>query len=308
MFNSKVYDIVIIGGGPAGMTAALYASRANKCVCVIEKSSFGGQITSSPKVENYPGMMEISGSDFGNRLAEQILNLGADVEMETVIGVHEEGDHKVVVTGEGNEFRTRSVIIANGVKHRMLGIPGEEELVGNGVYFCAVCDGAIFRNRSVAVIGGGNSALQEAILLSEASGEVIVVQNLPDLTGEMKLREALLSRSNVRVIYNTVVEDFIQEAGQLRGIRLSDSAGVRSELSCDGVFIAIGLIPKNEAFTEIVELNQYGYFNVGEDTIAKTPGVFAAGDCRAKNVRQLTTAVADGAVAAISACRYIDGL
>lgn len=308
MFSSKVYDIVIVGGGPAGMTAALYALRANKCVCVIEKSSFGGQITSSPKVENYPSVMEISGGDFGSRLAEQILNLGADVEMETVIGIHEEGNYKVVVTEEGNEFKTRTVIIANGVKHRMLGVPGEEELVGNGVYFCAVCDGAIFKNRPVAVIGGGNSALQEAILLSETSSEVTVVQNLPDLTGEMKLREALLSRPNVRVIYNTVVEGFIQEAGQLSGIRLVDSAGAKSELSCDGVFIAIGLVPKNEAFAEIVELNQYGYFSAGEDTLTKTPGVFVAGDCRAKNVRQLTTAVGDGAVAAISACRYIDGL
>lgn len=308
MFNSKVYDIVIVGGGPAGMTAALYALRANKCVCVIEKNSFGGQITSSPKVENYPGMMEISGSDFGNQLAEQILSLGADVEMETVIGVNEEGNYKVVITEEGNEFRTRTVIIANGVKHRMLGIPGEEDLVGNGVYFCAVCDGAIFRDRSAAVIGGGNSALQEAILLSETSSEVTVVQNLPDLTGEMKLREALLSRPNVRVIYNTVVEGFIQDSGQFSGIRLVDSNGTQSELSCDGVFIAIGLIPKNEAFVRVVELNQYGYFNVGEDTLTKTQGVFVAGDCRAKNVRQLTTAVGDGAIAAISACRYIDAL
>lgn len=308
MFSSKVYDIVIIGGGPAGMTAALYALRANKCVCVIEKSSFGGQITSSPKVENYPSVMEISGGDFGNRLAEQILNLGADVEMETVIGVHEEGAHKVVVTEEGNEFKSRTIIIANGVKHRMLGVPGEEELVGNGVYFCAVCDGAIFRDRPVAVIGGGNSALQEAILLSETSSEVTVVQNLPDLTSEMKLREALLSRPNVRVIYNTVVEGFIQESGQLSGLRLADSSGAKSELNCDGVFIAIGLMPKNEAFAEVVELNQYGYFSAGEDTLTKTPGVFVAGDCRAKNVRQLTTAVGDGAVAAISACRYIDGL
>jgi len=308
MFSSKVYDIVIIGGGPAGMTAALYASRANKCVCVIEKSTFGGQITSSPKVENYPSVMEISGGDFGNQLAEQILTLGVDVEMETVISIHEEGSYKVVVTEEGNEFRTHTVIIATGVKHRMLDVPGEEEMIGNGVHFCAVCDGALFRNKPVAVIGGGNSALQEAILLSETSSQVVVVQNLPDLTGEMKLRDTLLSRSNVRVIYNTVVEGFVEEAGKLHGIRLIDSGGAKSELSCDGVFIAIGLIPKNEAFAEIVQLDQYGYFNVGEDTLTKTPGIFTAGDCRAKNVRQLATAVGDGAVAAVSACRYIDGL
>nr|WP_312579233.1 FAD-dependent oxidoreductase [Sedimentibacter sp.] len=308
MFNSNIYDIVIVGGGPAGMTAALYALRANKSVCVIEKSSFGGQITSSPKVENYPGMMGISGSDFGNQLAEQIISLDADVEMETVIDIHEEGNYKVINTEEGNEFRARTVIIANGVKHRMLGVTGEDELIGNGVYFCAVCDGAIFKNRPVAVIGGGNSALQEAILLSETSSEVTVIQNLPDLTGEMKLRETLLSRQNVQVIYNTVVDVFIQESGQFSGIRLVNSNGIKSELSCDGVFIAIGLIPKNEEFAGIVELNKHGYFKVGEDTLTKTPGVFVAGDCRAKDVRQLTTAVGDGAVAAISACRYIDAL
>lgn len=309
MFDPKIYDILIVGGGPAGMTAALYALRANKSVCVIEKDSFGGQINHSPRVENFPGTMVMSGNEFANNMAEQIMAVGVDVEMETVTGIHDEGEYKAVVTEGGGAYKSRAIVIATGAKHRMLGLPGEEELIGNGMYFCAVCDGAYFKGKSVAVIGGGNSALQEAILLAETCSEVVMVQNLPDFTGEMKLRETLMARPNVRAIFGTVAEGFMTGDSKLRGLRLVESAtGVKSELSCDGVFVAIGLAPENKAFGEVAELNGYGYFATGEDCLTRTPGVFVAGDCRAKSVRQLTTAVGDGAVAALTACRYVDEL
>ena len=309
MFDDKIYDILIVGGGPAGMTAALYASRANKSVCLIEKASFGGQITSSPRVENFPGTMQMSGSDFGNQMAGQILALGVDVEMETVIGIRNAGAYKVVVTEEGGNHQGRAVIVATGVKHRRLSLPGEEQLIGNGVYFCAVCDGAYFKDKPVAIIGGGNSALQEALLLSETCSEITIVQNLPEFTGEMKLQEAVMAKHNVQVKFGTVVESYITEGDKLWGLQLVESAsGLKSEISCDGVFLAVGLKPENEVFEGVAELNDYSYFASGEDCLTKTPGFFVAGDCRSKSVRQLTTAVGDGAVAALAACSYIDGI
>jgi len=309
MSENEVYDILIIGGGPAGMTAALYASRANKRVCIIDKTGFGGQITHSPKVENFPGTMEMSGNDFANRMAEQILAMDVGVEMGTVTGISQDDSLKIVQTEEGNAYQGRSVIIAAGAKHRMLGIAGEEEWAGKGVYFCAVCDGPLFKDKLVILIGGGNSALQEAIHLSEICREIIIVQNLPDFTGEMKLREIISSKPNVRTIFGTIVDGFINDDGKLHGLILLESAtGVKSNINCDGVFVAIGLAPENEAFVDITDLDKYGYIVSGEDCLTKTSGIFVAGDCRTKTVRQLTTAAGDGAVAAIAACRYIDGV
>jgi len=309
MFDGKVYDILIVGGGPAGMTAAIYALRANKSVCLLEKNSLGGQITHSPRVENYPGIKEMTGNEFAERLAEQIMTLNADIEMGTVVSVRTAGVNRVVFTQEGGAYKCRAVIIATGTKHRLLGLPGEEELLGNGIYFCAVCDGAYFKGQSVAVIGGGNSALQEAILLADICRQVTVVQNLADFTGEMKLREALMTKPNIRAIFSTVVKGFITESGKLRGLQLTETAtGVTSELNCDGVFIAVGMAPENEVFTEVADLDSEGYFASGENCLTRTPGVFVAGDCRAKSIRQLTTAVSDGAVSALTACRYIDEL
>ena len=291
------------------MTAALYALRNGKSALVIETNGFGGQITYSPKVENYPGSMSMSGNEFADRFLEQIMAQGADVELETVTSVKDEGSVKRVVTEEGGEYESRAVILATGVKHRMLGLPGEYELVGNGISFCAVCDGDFYKGKTVAVAGGGNSALQEAILLSEKCREVIVVQDLDELTGEKRLQEILRSRENVRIMTGMRIDGFLQEGGELSGLELSRrDTGEKSELCCDGLFIAIGLIPENEAFRDIAKLNYRGYFSAGEDCEVGTPGVFCAGDCRQKTVRQLTTAVSDGAAAAIAACRYIDEL
>ncbi len=303
-----MHDIIIVGGGPAGLTAALYALRANKNVFVIEKNGFGGQITSSPKVENIPGTAQISGSEFADRLLDQVLELGAEVELEDVISVTDEGDIKRVRTEEGGEYTAKAVILATGVKHRMLGLPGEDELVGDGISFCAVCDGAFYRDQTVAVIGGGNSALQEAILLSEGCKQVIVVQNLDHFTGEGKLVDTLMTRPNVKAILGTVVTAYEAENGELKALTLkNESTGEASRIEVDGAFLAVGLIPENDAFAHLAQLNDYGYFASNEHCTTRTPGVFVAGDCRSKIIRQVTTAAADGAVAALAACSYIEG-
>ena len=302
-----MHDIIIVGGGPAGLTAAIYALRAGKTVLVIEKNGFGGQIAYSPKVENIPGTISISGTEFADKLTEQAMNLGADVELETVIRV-ENGEIKRVHTEEGGCYEAKTVILAVGVKHRMLGLDGEEELVGNGISFCAVCDGAFYAGQNVAMIGGGNSALQEALLLSEVCHKVTVVQNLAFFTGEKKLADALTARENVEVIFSTVVAEYLSENGTLTGLRLRGEDGEERVLTVDGTFLAVGLVPENDAFASLAELNDWGYFASGEDCTTKTEGIYVAGDCRSKTIRQVTTAAGDGAVAAMTACRYLDRL
>ena len=302
-----MHDIIIIGGGPAGLTAALYAVRNGKNALVLEKGGFGGQITYSPRVENYPGTLSMSGNEFADKLLEQVLNQGAEVEVETVTEVKDEGEIKRVITEDGNEYEAKSVIIATGVKHRMLGLEGEYDFVGNGISFCAVCDGEYYRNQTVAVAGGGNSALQEATLLADVCKEVILVQDLDYFTGEEKLTKALLARANVRALTGTTINALISDEGTITGLKLTKKvSNEKIELPCDGLFVAIGLIPENKAFSELVPLDSAGYVASGEDCEAGRPGFFVAGDCRAKQIRQLTTAAADGAVAALAACRYID--
>ncbi len=296
-------DIIVVGGGPAGLTAALYALRANKSVLVIEKATFGGQITYSPMVENYPGFISASGNEIAEKLVEQVLSQGAEIEMDTVLEVRN-GDIKTVVC-EGGEFECKSVIIATGARHRLLGVPGEEKLIGNGVSFCAVCDGAFYNGKEVVVVGGGNSALQEALLLCENASRVTVLQNLPELTGEKRLQERLLANEKARVITGVSVLEFLGDS-ELTGVKIADSEGAESIISASGAFVAIGLVPQNEKFSNVLPLDAFGYADVDERCKTNVPGVFVAGDCRKKGVRQVTTAVADGAVAALAACTYID--
>ena len=304
-----MYDVIVVGGGPAGMTAALYALRNGKSALVIEKNGFGGQITHSPKVENYPGTLSMSGNEFAEQTLSQILAQGAEIEFETVISVCPEADRKVVITEEGGRYESRTVILATGVKHRMLGLEGEDELVGEGISFCAVCDGEFYSGKTVCVVGGGNSALQEAILLAETSKEVIVLQDLPHFTGEARLQEVLFSRPNVKGMTEIKVRRFLTEDGELRGVEvIHQASGEVQTIACDGLFVAIGLIPENEPFSSLAELNEYGYFDTDEQCLTKTPGIYVAGDCRSKRIRQLTTAVADGATAALAACQYINQL
>ena len=302
-----MHDIIVIGGGPAGLTAAIYGTRAGKSVLVIEKNGFGGQIAYSPKVENIPGTREISGSEFADHLVAQAMDLGADVELENVVDVRKEGEIFRVTTEEGSCYEAGAVILAVGVKHRMLGLPGETELIGSGISFCAVCDGAFYAGQDVAMVGGGNSALQEALLLSEVCRSVTVVQNLADFTGEKKLADALMARDNVKVLFSTVVTGYISEKGSLTGLEVrNDVTGERETICVDGAFLAVGLIPENDAFAHLAALDSRGYFAAGEDCCTVTGGVFVAGDCRNKQIRQVVTASADGAVAATAACRYLD--
>ena len=302
-----MYDIIIVGGGPAGLTAAIYTLRAGKSVLVIEKNGFGGQIAFSPKVENIPGTRSISGAEFADKLTDHAMDLGAEVELEKVISVEKEGDIFTVSTEEGSTYQAKAVILAVGVKHRTLGLPGEEELIGNGISFCAVCDGAFYTGQRVAMIGGGNSALQEALLLAEVCQKVTIVQNLAFLTGEKKLADALTERENVEILYSTVVSQYITENGELKGLKLhNDATGEDSEIAVDGTFLAVGLMPENDDFAHLTKLNSWGYFDSDESCTTQTPGLYVAGDCRSKTIRQVVTAAGDGAIAAMAACRYLD--
>lgn len=304
-----MYDIIVVGGGPAGMTAALYALRNGKRVLVLEKNGFGGQIAYSPKVENYPGSLQLSGSELAEKMLDQILAQGAEVELEKAVSVEDLGDRKTVRTEEGGAYDCRALILAPGVKHRLLGLPGEEELIGSGISFCAVCDGDFYRDQTVCVAGGGNSALQEAILLADKCRQVILLQDLPEFTGEKRLQELLFRRPNVRARVNVRITGLALEEGQLVGLETEDRiTGQLISETCDGLFVAVGLIPENEAFAGLARLDDFGYFASDESCTTASPGVFVAGDCRSKRVRQVTTANADGAVAAIAACRYIDGM
>lgn len=304
-----MYDIIVVGGGPAGMTAALYALRNGKRVLVLEKNGFGGQIAYSPKVENYPGSLQLSGSELAERMLDQILAQGAEVELEKAVSVEDLGDRKTVRTEEGGAYDCRALILAPGVKHRLLGLPGEEDLIGSGISFCAVCDGDFYRDQTVCVAGGGNSALQEAILLADKCRQVILLQDLPEFTGEKRLQELLFRRPNVRARVNVRITGLALEEGQLVGLETEDRiTGQPIPEACDGLFVAVGLIPENEAFAGLARLDDFGYFASDESCTTASPGVFVAGDCRSKRVRQVTTANADGAVAAIAACRYIDGM
>lgn len=297
----NTYDIIIIGGGPAGLTAAIYAGRANKKVLIIEKGSFGGQITSSPKVENIPGFLSVTGNEFAEKLIEQATNLDADIECCEVIKIIPGKPH-TIVTDDG-EFSAHAVIIATGTKHRLLGLDREEEFIGNGISFCAVCDGAFYAGRNVIVVGGGNSALQEALLLSETCAKVTIVQNLDYLTGEDKLQKAIEQKDNIEVILGTVVKE-LRGGKDLTSIVVEGENGT-AELPLDGMFVAIGLIPQNGIFEGTVALDAYGYIDSGEDCLTDVDGIFAAGDCRRKKIRQVATAASDGATAALAACSYI---
>lgn len=299
-----MYDIIVIGGGPAGLTAALYARRANKSVLIIEKDGFGGQITYSPKVENIPGFNEVTGNEFAEKLVEQVLNQEAEVEIAEVTAI-ENGDIKKVVTDSG-VFTAKAVIIATGAKHRLLGLENEQNLIGEGISFCAVCDGAFYEGKTVAVIGGGNSALQEALLLSDLAKKIYVVQNLDYFTGEQKLVDILTAKPNVEIILGNVVEKLVGEK-ELEGIVIKNTTnGEITELPLDGMFVAIGLVPQNDAFKDLVQLNSYGYVDAQEDCKTNTKGIFVAGDCRSKKIRQVVTAAADGSTAALAATDYID--
>ena len=300
-------DLIVVGAGPAGMTAALYALRAGKRVLLVECEAFGGQITQSRRVENYPGVADISGLDLADRMVSQVMALGADIEVGRVVAIRDRGDVKTVETESGS-FDCRAVILATGVRHRKLGVPGEEALIGKGISFCAVCDGAFFKDREVAVLGGGNTAVQDALLLAETSAKVYLIHRREGFRAEATLMERIRSNPKVEILTDTVVTA-VQGEGSLSALVLKN---VKSEeeriLPVAGLFEAIGSVPQNDAFAELVDLDEAGYIASDESCRTRVDGIFVAGDCRQKGIRQLTTATADGSVAGLAAVEYLNSL
>lgn len=297
-----MYDIIIVGCGPAGLTAAIYALRANKKILILEKDNIGGQITSSLKVENFPGFKQISGNDLMNNLYEQAIDLGCEINIEEVIKI-KDGKIKTVITDE-NEYETKSLIIATGCKNRLLGIDKEEEFIGNGISFCVACDGAFYKDKIVAVIGGGNSAVINALSLSEICKKVYLIQNLDFLTAEDMLKERIKEKNNIEIMYNSKVVKLIGD-DELKSIEVSGKED--KIIAIDGMFISIGQIPQNDIFKGIIDLNEQNYIKSIE-CLTNKEGIFVAGDCREKKIRQLTTAAGDGTIAALEAINYLNNL
>ncbi len=303
-----MYDVIVIGAGAAGMTSALYALRNSKTVLVLESESLGGQIAMSPRLENYPTIKEISGEAFADNLFDQITSLGAEVEIEKVEGIEKLGEGNFKVKTEYNEYFGKSVIIASGVKHKHLRTKSNrEDLVGHGVYYCAICDGPFYKDREVAVIGDANTALQYSLLLSSYCKKVYVYTLFDKFFGDKAHVKALLTKENVEWRPNTSVVDFIGD-DELTAIEYKDKDGniLRHELPA--VFIAIGQVPDNKAFNTLVDIDDMGYIISDENCKTKTEGLYVAGDCRTKAVRQVATAIGDGAVAGTNASMYIESL
>jgi thioredoxin reductase (NADPH) len=301
----KIYDVLVVGGGPAGMSAALYALRNGKSVLTVEKEVFGGQIVNSPKVENIPGFKEIAGDAFGDLMMEQVQYQGGEIMFDEVLKLEAEGDLLTAYTDMGEEIKARTVILATGTKHRSLGLPNEESLIGKSIHFCAVCDGNFYRNRKVVLIGGGNSAFVEAELLADIVDRLIILQDLPFFTADQKLQDRLQLKNNVEKHCGTKVLEYVVNEGKLTGVKYLENEEEKIA-ECDGVFLAVGLIPDNKNFTNVAALDERGYFVADEYGTTGTENVFVAGDCRTKSLRQVATACSDGANAAIKACEYLN--
>lgn len=300
-----MYDIIIIGAGTAGLTAAIYGVRAGKSVLVLEAKTYGGQIINTPKIENYPGIKEISGFEYAKNLYEQAKGLGAEIKFEQVVEIEEQENGKRVKTAK-DSYDCRSVILATGAKNRPLSLPGEQELIGAGVSYCATCDGMFYRGREVAVVGGGNTALEDAAFLANYCSKVYVIHRRSEFRGEEKLVESLKQKENVEFILNSRVTA-LNGADALESLTVQNVKTEEEQvLPVSGVFVAIGQMPQNEKFAGMVELDAYGYVKAGENCHTNAEGIFTAGDCRTKEVRQLATAAADGAVAALAACAYLN--
>ena len=301
------YDVLILGGGPAGLAAALYAKRAGVSVLVLERSIYGGQVTNTPTVENYPGILNISGVDLAMALYEQVTGLGIEVRLEEPVSYQLDAPAKAVATARGL-YEAKAIIVANGVKRRTLGCPGEERLAGRGVSYCATCDGAFFQGVEVAIVGGGNTALEDALFLSNNCAAVHLIHRRDQFRGSSILAEAVKKRQNIHLHLNSVVEEITGEE-KVAGARLRDvTTGEETRLELSGVFVAVGLAPDNAAFAGQLALDGAGYIQAGEDCRTNLAGVFAAGDTRTKEVRQIITAAADGAVAALGAANYVNSL
>lgn len=299
-----MYDIIIIGAGPAGMTAAIYARRAARSVMVLEALACGGQIINTPDIENYPAEEHISGFDFSEKLHNQAKNLGAEFIFEKAVGIETDGNIKKVVTAK-NTYEAKAVIIATGSENRKLGLDEEDRLVGRGISYCATCDGNFYRNKTVAVVGGGNTALEDALYLADLAAKVYLIHRRDSFRGEATTATKLMERPNVEIVYNSNVTRLIAEK-RLTAIEVTNNVdGSIRTIELNGLFVAVGRIPENQNFASLVTLDDAGYVMAGEDCHTSAPGIFAAGDNRVKLLRQLVTATADGAMAATEAIKYI---
>lgn len=300
-----MYDIIIIGAGTAGLSAAIYGVRAGKNVLVLEASVYGGQIINTPEIENYPGIKHISGYEFATNLYEQAKDLGAEVKFEKALTIEtKEDDYKVVKT-DSSEYVAKTVILATGAKNRPLGLDREEELIGRGISYCATCDGGFYRGKAVAVNGGGNTALEDAIFLTAYCSKVYVIHRRDSFRGEEKLLETLKTKDNVEFVLNSVITE-LKGSDKLEAISVENKETKETrEIEISGLFIAIGQMPENAIFSDVISLDEKGYIIGAEDCKTNVDGVFVAGDTRTKVIRQLATAASDGAVAALAACEYI---
>ena len=306
---SHIYDLIIIGSGPAGLAAAVYAQRACLDTLVIEQSTVsGGQILNTYEVDNYPGYPGISGYELGMKLREHADKLGAQFKEDTVLKIEDKGPKEVKrVIGMNETYEARTLILATGAAHKKLGIPGETELAGAGVSYCATCDGAFFRNRTVAVIGGGDVAVEDAVFLSRMCSKVYLIHRRGELRAAKSLQNQLFSKENVEILWNMQAQA-IEGDGTVERLILSENGtGEKKEISIQGVFIAVGIQPETKAFEGIVDMEQ-GYIKAEEEGITSAPGIFAAGDARTKKLRQIVTAASDGANAVTSAEQYLSDL
>ena len=299
-----MYDMIIVGAGPAGLSAAIYGVRAGKSVIVLEADSYGGQIINTPEIENYPAIKHISGYDFATNLYEQAIDLGAEIKFEKVLEIKSENHEKKVIT-DSNQYDGKTIILATGAKSRTLGLDREKELVGRGVSYCATCDGGFFKGKEVAINGGGSTALEEALYLSSICAKVYLIHRRDSFRGEEKILQALREKQNVEFVLNSSIKELIGD-NKIKGIVVQNiETGTKTTIPISGLFIAIGQIPENGTFANLIKLDKGGYISATEDCKTNIEGIFVAGDTRTKRVRQLTTAAADGAVAALAASEYI---
>lgn len=300
-------DIAVIGGGPAGLTAALYAARTGKTVTVYERECIGGQITRAPQVENYPGTGRVSGLQLGDSMAAQAEAAGAVISLTDVQKMVKETSGIFRLDTDDGECYAKAVIYACGARPKTLGLPGEAELIGHGVSYCALCDGSFFKEQDVAVVGGGNSAFDDALLLSERCHHVTLIHRRSSFRAEQILVERVKQRNNISLLIDMTVSELIQKNGQLTGLALKSKIGKDETLPVSGLFVALGRLPDTQVLVGLATLDENGYVISDEKmAVSETPGLFIAGDCRIKSVRQLTTAVSDGTIAAISACEYLE--
>lgn len=308
MIENQMYDVIIVGAGPAGMTAAVYASRANLNTMMIERGIPGGQMTDTEEVENYPGFEHILGADLSNKMFEHAKKFGAEYVYGDIQKVKDHGDYKLVIAGN-KEYKTRSIIITTGAQFKKIGIKGEEEFTGRGVSYCAVCDGAFFKERELIVIGGGDSAVEEGMYLTRFAKKVTIVHRRNELRAQKILQERAFNNNKIEIIWDTVAQSINGTDGKVSSVTLENvKSGEKYDHSIDGVFIYIGMVPLSEPFKKLNITNDDGYIPTNEQMETNIPGIFAAGDIREKELRQIVTATGDGSIAAESAIKYVEEL